>query len=82
MVNAIPRVVLGSIFIIMFDLDMGSKMALAVMMVFFVVFGNGFQGLREADRNDKHESTSLGLICRYQVVPATKAILIAARLRR
>ena len=48
--NAIPRVVLGSIFIIMFGLGMGSKVALAVVMVFFVVFGNAFQGVREADR--------------------------------
>lgn len=49
--NAIPRVVLGSIFIIMFGLGMASKVALAVVMVFFVVFGNAFQGVREADRN-------------------------------
>ncbi|MDY7536772.1 ABC transporter permease [Undibacterium sp. RTI2.1] len=49
--NAIPRVVLGSIFIIMFGLGMGSKIALAVVMVFFVVFGNAFQGVREADKN-------------------------------
>jgi len=49
--NAIPRVVLGSIFIIIFGLGMGSKVALAVVMVFFVVFGNAFQGVREADRN-------------------------------
>lgn len=49
--NAIPRVVLGSIFIIMFGLGMGSKVALAVVMVFFVVFGNAFQGVREADKN-------------------------------
>ena len=47
--NAIPCVVLGSIFIIMFGLGMGSKVAL--VMVFFVVFGNAFQGVREADRN-------------------------------
>ncbi len=49
--NAIPRVVLGSIFIIVFGLGMGSKVALAVVMVFFVVFGNAFQGVREADKN-------------------------------
>lgn len=49
--NAIPRIVLGSIFIIIFGLGMGSKVALAVVMVFFVVFGNAFQGVRETDRN-------------------------------
>jgi NitT/TauT family transport system permease protein len=48
--NSIPRVVLGSIFVIAFGLGMASKVALAVVMVFFVVFGNAFQGVREADR--------------------------------
>ena len=49
--NAIPRIVLGSIFIIALGLGMASKVALAVVMVFFVVFGNAFQGVREADAN-------------------------------
>lgn len=49
--NSIPRVVLGSIFVITLGLGMQSKVALAVVMVFFVVFGNAFQGVREADRN-------------------------------
>ncbi|ALS63109.1 ABC transporter permease [Pandoraea norimbergensis] len=48
--NSIPRVVLGSIFVIAFGLGMASKVALAVVMVFFVVFANAFQGVREADR--------------------------------
>lgn len=48
--NSIPRVVLGSIFIISLGLGMASKVALAVVMVFFVVFTNAFQGVREADR--------------------------------
>ncbi|WP_088503112.1 ABC transporter permease [Burkholderia ubonensis] len=48
--NSIPRVVLGSIFVIALGLGMASKIALAVVMVFFVVFGNAFQGVREADR--------------------------------
>jgi len=49
--NSIPRVVLGSIFIIVLGLGLASKIALAFVMVFFVVFGNAFQGVREADRN-------------------------------
>ncbi|AIV61574.1 ABC transporter permease [Burkholderia pseudomallei] len=48
--NSIPRVVLGSVFVIALGLGMASKIALAVVMVFFVVFGNAFQGVREADR--------------------------------
>lgn len=49
--NSVPRVVLGSVFIIAMGLGMASKVALAVVMVFFVVFGNAFQGVREADHN-------------------------------
>ncbi|TIS74299.1 MAG: ABC transporter permease, partial [Mesorhizobium sp.] len=48
--NSVPRVVLGSVFIIALGLGMASKVALAVVMVFFVVFANAFQGVREADR--------------------------------
>ena len=48
--NSVPRVVLGSIFVIAFGLGMASKVALAVVMVFFIVFANAFQGVREADR--------------------------------
>jgi NitT/TauT family transport system permease protein len=49
--NSVPRVVLGSVFILALGLGMASKVALAVVMVFFVVFGNAFQGVIEADRN-------------------------------
>ncbi len=49
--NSIPRIVLGSIFIIWFGLGLPSKVALAVVLVFFVVFFNAFQGVREVDRN-------------------------------
>ncbi len=61
--NSIPRVVLGSIFIISLGLGMASKVALAVVMVFFVVFANAFQGVREADR---------ALIANAQILGATR----------
>jgi len=48
--NSIPRVVLGSVFVIALGLGMASKVALAVVMVFFVVFSNAFQGVVEADK--------------------------------
>lgn len=50
-INSIPRVVLAPIFIMLFGLGLGSKVALSFVMVFFVVFSNAFQGVREADRN-------------------------------
>src|SRR5436305_8190793 len=49
--NSIPRIVLGSIFVIGLGLGMQSKVALAAVLVFFIVFFNAFQGVREADRN-------------------------------
>jgi NitT/TauT family transport system permease protein len=50
-INAVPRVVLAPIFIMIFGLGLTSKVALSFVMVFFVVFANAFQGVREADRN-------------------------------
>jgi NitT/TauT family transport system permease protein len=49
--NAIPRVVLGALFAIALGLDIRSKIATAAILVFFVVFFNAFQGVREVDRN-------------------------------
>jgi NitT/TauT family transport system permease protein len=49
--NSIPRIVLGSIFVVAFGLGMTSKVLLAIVLVFFAVFFNAFQGTREVDRN-------------------------------
>ena len=49
--NSIPRIVLGSIFVIALGLGIQSKVALAAVLVFFIVFFNAFQGVREVDRN-------------------------------
>jgi NitT/TauT family transport system permease protein len=49
--NAIPRIVLGSIFVVWLGLGTTSKVLLAAVLVFFVVFFNAFQGVREVDRN-------------------------------
>lgn len=49
--NSIPRVVLGPIFVIGLGLGVQSKVALAAVMVFFIVFFNAFQGVSEVDRN-------------------------------
>jgi len=49
--NAIPRIVLGSIFVVWLGLGTASKVLLAAVLVFFVVFFNAFQGVREVDRN-------------------------------
>ncbi|BCT77624.1 ABC transporter permease [Sinomonas cyclohexanicum] len=50
-VNSIPRIILGSIFIVAFGLGTFPKVLLAAVLVFFVVFFNAFQGVREVDQN-------------------------------
>jgi NitT/TauT family transport system permease protein len=49
--NSIPRIVLAAMFILWFGLGIGGKVATAVVLVFFSVFFNAFQGTREVDRN-------------------------------
>jgi NitT/TauT family transport system permease protein len=80
--NSIPRVVLGSVFIIALGLGMASKVALAVVMVFFVVFANAFQGVREADRNLIANAHILGASKRQVtmsvVLPAAMSWILAS----
>jgi len=80
--NSVPRVVLGSIFIIALGLGMASKVALAVVMVFFVVFGNAFQGVREADRSLIANARILGASRRQVtasvVIPSALTWIIAS----
>uniref|UniRef100_UPI0013D285ED ABC transporter permease subunit n=1 Tax=Klebsiella pneumoniae TaxID=573 RepID=UPI0013D285ED len=44
---AMPRVILAPIFSLWFGLGIWSKVALGVTLVFFVVFFNVYQGIRE-----------------------------------
>lgn len=45
--NSMPRIILAPIFAIWFGLGMGSKVALGVTLVFFIVFFNVYQGVKE-----------------------------------
>ncbi|MFZ3555004.1 ABC transporter permease [Streptomyces sp. BH055] len=58
--NALPRIVLAPIFLIWFGLGPASKVASAVVLVFFPVFFNAFQGAREVDRNIIDHARILG----------------------
>jgi NitT/TauT family transport system permease protein len=58
--NSIPRIVLAPIFVIWFGLGPSSKVASAVVLVFFPVFFNAFQGAREVDRNLVSNARILG----------------------
>jgi NitT/TauT family transport system permease protein len=47
MLNALPRVVLAPIFMLWLGLGIWSKVALGVTLVFFIVFFNVYQGVKE-----------------------------------
>ena len=80
--NAIPRIVLGVLFIVWLGLGTASKVMLAAVLVFFVVFFNAFQGVREVDRNFVANARVLGAsrfqIVRHVVVPSALTWIIAS----
>ena len=51
MANALPRVVLAPIFTLWLGLGIWSKVALGVTLVFFIVFFNVYQGVKEVSWN-------------------------------
>ncbi|MFE9449545.1 ABC transporter permease [Streptomyces sp. NPDC006739] len=81
-VNAIPRIVLGSIFIVAFGIGTLPKVLLAAVLVFFIVFFNAFQGVREVDRNILANAKVLGAsqlqIIRHVTVPSALTWIIAS----
>ena len=80
--NAIPRIVLGSIFVVWLGLGTASKVLLAAVLVFFVVFFNAFQGVREVDPNLLANVRVLGAsrwqVVRHVVVPSALTWIIAS----
>jgi NitT/TauT family transport system permease protein len=81
-INSIPRVVLAPIFIMIMGLGLPSKVALAFIMVFFVVFANAFQGVREVDRNMIANARILGAsdwqVTRAVIVPSAMSWIFAS----
>lgn len=80
--NAIPRVALAPIFLIGLGLGMQSKVALATVLVFFIVFFNAFQGVREVDRNLLANARILGAnrrkISTEVIIPSALTWIIAS----
>lgn len=58
--NSCPRVILALIFAVWFGLGPASKVALGVTIVFFIVFFNVFQGIREVNPNVLNSVRMLG----------------------
>ena len=80
--NAIPRIVLASLFVIWFGLGMTSKVATAFVLVFFAVFFNAFQGAREVDRVLVDNARILGAgrwqLLRSIVLPSATSWILAS----
>jgi NitT/TauT family transport system permease protein len=80
--NAIPRIVLASLFVIWFGLGMTSKVATAFVLVFFAVFFNAFQGAREVDKVLVDNARILGAgrwqLLRSIVLPSATSWILAS----
>ena len=80
--NSIPRIILGSIFTVAFGFGVESKIVLAVVLVFFGVFFNAFQGTREVDRNLIANARILGAsrlqVTRQVVLPSASTWVLAS----
>jgi NitT/TauT family transport system permease protein len=61
MVNALPRVVLAPIFTLWLGLGIWSKVALGVTLVFFIVFFNVYQGIKEVSPTVLANARMLGM---------------------
>ncbi|MDQ8034375.1 MAG: ABC transporter permease [Bordetella sp.] len=59
--NSMPRVILAPIFGMWFGLGIWSKVALAVTLVFFIVFFNVYQGVREVSPVVLNNARMLGM---------------------
>jgi NitT/TauT family transport system permease protein len=74
MLNAVPRIVLAPLFLLWFGLGIWSKVALAVTLVFFIMFFNTYQGVRNADRvlidNVRMLGASERQLVRHVLVPS------------
>jgi NitT/TauT family transport system permease protein len=80
--NSVPRIVLGSIFIVAFGLGIFPKILLAAVLVFFAVFFNAYQGVREVDQNLIANVRVLGAspwqIARHVTIPSAMTWIIAS----
>jgi NitT/TauT family transport system permease protein len=81
-INAVPRIVLGSIFVVWLGFGTTSKVLLAAVLVFFVVFFNAFQGVREVDpvlvANVRILGASRWQVVRHVVLPSALTWIIAS----
>src|SRR5881296_598682 len=82
MVNALPRVVLAPIFALWLGLGIWSKVALGVTLVFFIVFFNVYQGVKEVSPTVLANARMLGAnqrqLLRHIYVPSAMSWVFAS----
>src|SRR5438045_8660583 len=82
MINALPRVVLAPIFTLWLGLGIWSKVALGVTLVFFIVFFNVYQGVREVSHTVLANARILGAsdrqLLRHVYVPSAMSCVFAS----
>ncbi len=80
--NAMPRVILAPIFGVWFGLGMASKVALGVTLVFFIVFFNVYQGVREVSHTVLANARMLGAgerqLLRHVYIPSATSWVFAS----
>ena len=81
-INAMPRVILAPIFFVWFGLGIASKVALGVTLVFFIVFFNVYQGVREVSpvvlANARMLGASQKQLLRYVYLPSAMSWVFAS----
>jgi NitT/TauT family transport system permease protein len=81
-INALPRLVFAPIFILLLGLDQRSKIAIGFSLVFFIVFFNAFQGVREVDRSVFNNARMLGAgewqMTRHVLLPSAMGWVLAS----
>jgi NitT/TauT family transport system permease protein len=81
-INGIPKVALAPMFLLWFGLGMGSKIAIASMIVFFLVFYNVYTGMRNVPQSLVEIAKVMGasrmFVVRKVVLPSVSVPLFAA----
>ncbi|MFC9843223.1 ABC transporter permease [Streptomyces sp. NPDC060223] len=80
-INGIPKVALAPMMLLWFGLGMGSKIAIASMIVFFLVFFNVYSGMRNVPQPLVEVAQSMGasrmFVVRKVVLPSVSVPLFA-----
>jgi len=80
--NSMPRVILAPIFAVWFGLGVASKVALGVTLVFFIVFFNVYQGVKEVSpvvlANARMLGASRRQLLRHVYVPSATSWMFSS----